>query len=137
VLRERYSLPVTGGRVLVAFRAPATYYGPGHRGVDLAADDGSPVGAAGAGVVQFAGLVAGRGVIVIVHPDGVSTEYEPVRPAVGAGASVSAGQQIATVDGHHPACAPQRCLHWGARRGRTYFDPLSLIGALGPVRLIP
>ena len=29
------------------------------------------------------------------------------------------------------------CLHWGARRGDTYLDPLSLLRPLGPVRLLP
>src|SRR5690349_10872371 len=65
-------------RVLRPFEAPPTPFGPGHRGVDLATRAGEAVHAAGAGVVIFAGAVAGRGVVVLQHPDGVSTEYEPI-----------------------------------------------------------
>jgi murein DD-endopeptidase MepM/ murein hydrolase activator NlpD len=124
-------------QVVRPFEAPATPYGPGHRGVDLAATPGVGVRAAGAGVVSFAGRVAGRGVVVLLHPDGVRTEYEPVRPAVRAGEAVTAGQLIARVSGQHGSCAPGRCLHWGARRGTEYFDPLLLLRRLGPVRLLP
>ncbi len=33
-------------------------------------------------------------------------------------------------------CFPRACLHWGLRRGDTYLDPLTLVGA-GPIRLLP
>src|SRR3954453_1199592 len=39
------------------FEAPLGPFGPGHRGVDLAAAPGAPVLAAGPGVVAFAGMV--------------------------------------------------------------------------------
>src|SRR6185312_3761550 len=90
-----YLPPITGAlRVLRGFSPPATAYGPGHLGVDLTATTGVRILAAGVGVVRFAGLVAGRGVVVIGHPDGVSTEYEPVTPTVAVGAPVFAGQSI-------------------------------------------
>ncbi|GAC1326527.1 MAG: hypothetical protein NVSMB13_11660 [Mycobacteriales bacterium] len=53
--------------VVRGFDPPATRYGAGHRGVDLAAPVGQPVTAAGGGVVSIAGDVAGRGVLVVVH----------------------------------------------------------------------
>jgi murein DD-endopeptidase MepM/ murein hydrolase activator NlpD len=133
-----YVAPVTGAiRILVAFSPPATRYGAGHRGVDLALGPGASVLAAGAGVVRFAGLVAGRGVVVVDHRDGVSTEYEPVSAAVGVGQRVKAGQRIGRLQGLHPPCSPQSCLHWGARSGDAYLDPQSLLRPLGPVRLLP
>lgn len=122
--------------VVRGFDPPSTPYGPGHRGVDLSAAQGSPVLAAGDGTVTFAGAVAGRELVVIVHRDGLRTEYEPVRPLVHAGQAVTAGQRIGTVRGRHAGC-PGSCLHWGARRGDTYLDPLSLLQRLGPVRLLP
>jgi murein DD-endopeptidase MepM/ murein hydrolase activator NlpD len=132
-----YRPPVDGTvRVLRPFAPPATPYGPGHLGVDLASGAGDPVRAAGAGLVRFAGLVAGRGVVVIAHPDGISTEYEPVAPAVPAGATVVAGQPIGRIAGRHRGC-PATCLHWGARRNGRYLDPLSLLRPLGVVRLLP
>jgi murein DD-endopeptidase MepM/ murein hydrolase activator NlpD len=87
--------------------------------------------------VRFSGMVAGRGVVVIAHADGVVTEYEPVRARVGAGTRVIAGEVIATVRGAHRTCAPDRCLHWSARREGNYLDPMSLLGELGTVRLLP
>jgi len=133
-----YLLPVPGpARVVAPFDPPATRYGPGHRGVDLAVPRRGQVRAAAAGTVRFAGMVAGRGVVVIAHADGVVTEYEPVRPAVGAGARVAAGAVVATVRGSHRMCAPDRCLHWSARRAGNYLDPMSLLDELGTVRLLP
>ncbi|MGN6609747.1 MAG: peptidoglycan DD-metalloendopeptidase family protein [Jatrophihabitans sp.] len=132
----RYRLPVAAP-VLKPFDPPATRYGAGHRGVDLAAAQGAAVIAAGAGTVVFAGPVAGRGVVVLAHPDGLRTEYEPVRPLVRVGAVVASGTRIGVVAGRHAACAPASCVHWGARRGDVYVDPLVLLTPLGPVRLLP
>jgi murein DD-endopeptidase MepM/ murein hydrolase activator NlpD len=132
-----YSAPLTAPlRVERAFDPPHTVYGAGHLGVDLAAAAGGVVRAAGAGTVRFAGSVAGRGVIVIGHSDGLSTEYEPVRPLVAAGGAVRRGQPIAVLRGAHRGCTSP-CLHWGARRGTRYLDPLSLLTPLPPVRLLP
>lgn len=133
-----YQAPVTGPlRVLRAFHPPPRRYGAGHLGVDLAIAAGGPVLAAGPGVVRFAGPVAGRGVLVILHPDGISTEYEPVTSAVTVGQRVQLGQSIGRLAGQHPGCPAATCLHWGARRGADYLDPMSLLQALGVVRLLP
>lgn len=118
------------GRPTVAqpFVAPASPYGPGHRGVDLAAAPGTPVFAAGAGVVVFAGHLAGRGVVSIDH-DLLRTTYEPVTAAVTAGEQVDAGQRIGTLAPGHESCVPG-CLHWGVRRGTAppeYLNPLALL----------
>jgi murein DD-endopeptidase MepM/ murein hydrolase activator NlpD len=123
--------------VLRRFEPPPTPYAAGHRGVDLAAASSATVGAAGTGSITFAGQVAGRGVVVISHADGIRTEYEPVTPSVSAGQVVAAGQAIGRVAGRHNTCPLNRCLHWGARRGDIYIDPLLLLRPLGPVRLLP
>lgn len=133
---SEYEAPVSRLRVLRAFDPGAWTYGPGHRGVDLAAAEGSIVRAAAPGRVTFAGRIAGRGIVVVAHADGVRTEYEPVQPSVQAGQTVIRGQPIAVVRGGHAGCRAS-CLHWGARRGPVYFDPLVLLRALGPVRLLP
>ena len=129
-----YRSPVEPLRVLRGFQPPATRYGAGHLGVDLAAS--GVVRSAGAGTVTFAGSVAGRGVVVVLHPDGIRTEYEPLRPAVPRGRQVAAGDVLGTLAGVHQGC-PGPCLHWGARRGDAYLDPLGLLRPLGPVRLFP
>jgi len=129
--------PLDGApRVVRRFDPPPKPWLAGHRGVDLAAEVGVPVRAAGAGTVHFAGLVAGRGVVSVTHPSGLRTTYEPVDPTVRAGRAVAAGDQIGTLAAGHPGCAAAACLHWGLRRGEEYLDPLALLG-LGRVRLLP
>jgi murein DD-endopeptidase MepM/ murein hydrolase activator NlpD len=133
-----YRTPVPGPtQVLRGFSPPTTPYGPGHLGVDLAAREGLDVVAAGAGTVRFAGQVAGRGVVVVEHPDGISTEYEPLTVLTRPGTRVVAGQLIGRLAGVHRGCPATGCLHWGARRGRRYLDPMSLLQPLGVVRLLP
>jgi murein DD-endopeptidase MepM/ murein hydrolase activator NlpD len=123
--------------LLGPFEAPPHVYGRGHRGVDLAGAPGQPVLAARAGTVVFAGPVGGRGVVSVQHDDGLRTTYEPVRPAVVAGASVRAGDVVGFLEPGHAGCAPATCLHWGVRRDRTeYLDPLVLLRP-PRVRLLP
>ncbi|WP_370591261.1 murein hydrolase activator EnvC family protein [Saccharopolyspora montiporae] len=125
--------------VLRPFEEPDVPFGPGHRGVDLLAGPGQPVLAAGPGRVVHAGVVAGRGVVSVQHHDDLRTTYEPVHPGIAAGAEVDAGQQIAEVAPDHAGCsAPPgaACLHWGARQGARYEDPLRLVTS-GRVRLLP
>ena len=85
---------------------------------------------------MFAGQVAGRGVVSIDHADGLRTTYEPVAPTVAAGDLVAKGEQIGTLLAGHPGCPALSCLHWGARRGTEYLDPLRLLG-LARLRLLP
>jgi murein DD-endopeptidase MepM/ murein hydrolase activator NlpD len=133
-----YAAPIAGPiHVLRPFEPPPTPYAAGHRGADLAAPPGGLVLAAASGRVTFAGPVAGRGVVVIAHPDGIRTEYEPVAPLVASGQTVARGQPIARLRGQHDKWPPGQCLHWGARRGDTYIDPMLLLRPLGPVRLLP
>jgi murein DD-endopeptidase MepM/ murein hydrolase activator NlpD len=133
-----YRLPVRAPAAIVrAFEPPPTPYSAGHRGVDLRVRAGDVVWAAADGRVRFAGTVAARGVVVIEHGDGISTEYEPLEVDVHTGMLVRAGQMLGRVHGRHGDCAVDTCLHWGARRGSDYLDPMSLLTRLGPVRLLP
>lgn len=124
-------------QVTKQFDAPDSDYGPGHRGVDLAAAPGQQVLAAGPGVVVFAGQVAGQGVVSVDHDGGLRTTYEPVTPLVAAGTQVSRGQPVATLNPGHPGCPATACLHWGVRRGDEYLNPLGLIQTLSVIRLKP
>ncbi|MBU6532720.1 murein hydrolase activator EnvC family protein [Streptomyces mayonensis] len=129
--------------VLRGWEPPATPYGPGHRGVDLAAAGGVPVRAVAAGRVSFAGRVAGRGVVSVeltgTGEPPLRTTYEPVRASVRKGDLVGAGQVLGAVEPAGSHCAA--CLHWGLLRGDTYLDPLSLLPPwllnTGPSRLLP
>ncbi|WP_432247666.1 peptidoglycan DD-metalloendopeptidase family protein [Streptomyces sanyensis] len=130
--------------VLRGWDPPPTPYGAGHRGVDLAAPAGSPVRAAAAGRVSFAGRVAGRGVLSIeVTGTGeplLRLTHEPVRALVARGDEVAAGQTVGVLEEGRGHCS-RSCLHWGLLRGEEYLDPLSLLppGLLrrGPSRLLP
>ena len=122
--------------VVGVFRAPPTPWSAGHRGVDLAAAVGQPVLSAGSGRVTFSGVVAGRGVVVVLHPGGLRTSYEPVDDRVLSGTLVQAGSPLGVVSAEPGHCAPATCLHWGLRRDQTYLDPLVLLG-LGPPVLLP
>ena len=62
---------------------------PGTAGVDLGGAPGSPVLAAGDGVVVFAGMVAGRPVVSIDHAGRPADDVRAGRPAVGAGGRAS------------------------------------------------
>jgi murein DD-endopeptidase MepM/ murein hydrolase activator NlpD len=127
--------------VVRPFRAPAGPYGPGHRGVDLAGAAGAEVLAVEEGVVAHAGRVAGRGTVTVVHADGLTSTYEPVRPRVSRGAPVGRGEVLGTLEpptavpaGGH--CLLASCLHLGARQGVAYLDPMLLLHG-GRVRLLP
>jgi murein DD-endopeptidase MepM/ murein hydrolase activator NlpD len=135
--RARWVPPLGGPLVvLAAFDPPLEDWLPGHRGVDLLAAPGGTVVASGPGIVVWAAPVAGRGVVSVLHDDGLRTTYEPVDPDVVAGQLVVAGEPLGSVaaDGGHCGASPA-CLHWGLRRDRAYLDPLLLLRAGVPVLL--
>jgi murein DD-endopeptidase MepM/ murein hydrolase activator NlpD len=121
--------------VVAYFDPPTSPYGPGHRGVDLAGTVGQEVHAALGGTVTYAGMLAGRGVVVVDH-GATRTTYEPVTSAVRIGDAAEAGGVIGALGLTGSHCFPRACLHWGWLDGETYLDPLRLVGA-GPVRLLP
>jgi murein DD-endopeptidase MepM/ murein hydrolase activator NlpD len=119
------------GALLRLFDPPATPYGRGHRGVDLAAAPGDAVRAALGGRVTFAGQVAGRGWVTVDHGGGLDTTYGWIEPRrVVRGDVVRAGEVLGrlAVDAGH--------LDWGARLHGDYIDPLSLLGPWR-ARLVP
>jgi murein DD-endopeptidase MepM/ murein hydrolase activator NlpD len=129
-LAGRAVLPVDGV-VLRPFAAPATPYGPGHRGVDLAAKPGTPVRAALPGAVTFAGPVAGRGWVTVAHGGGLDTTYGWIDPRrVRRGDRVAAGEVLGRL------AADASHLDWGARLHGDYLDPLTLLGPWR-ARLVP
>ncbi|HEX2382250.1 MAG TPA: M23 family metallopeptidase [Acidimicrobiales bacterium] len=111
------------------FRAPATPFGPGHRGIEYDTAPDTPVAAAARGIIAFAGHVAGPGWVTIQHPDGVRTSYGPLATiAVAAGQPVVAGDVIGATAGR---------LLMTARVADNYVDPaLLLSGADDEVHLV-
>lgn len=122
----RWRSPLRPLVVRVAFDPPERDWLPGHRGVDLAAEPGQTVRAAGAGRVTFAADLAGRGVVVVDH--GVlRTTYQPVAAEVRVGEHVDAGEVIGTISTGAGHCGDGQCLHLGLRRGDVYLDPLLVL----------
>ena len=123
--------------VVHGFDPPSSPWGAGHRGVDLLGRPGQVVRSALPGTVTYAGVLAGRGVVVVSHGT-TRTTYQPVAAAadLAVGDPVGAGRRLGVLEAAGSHCAPRSCLHWGWLEGTTYLDPLRLVG-LGPVRLLP
>lgn len=111
------------------FRAPASPYAPGNRGLEFNTTSGQNVRAARSGLVTFAGQVGGRLFVTILHTDGVRTSYgAALFIHVSRGSTVATGQRIATAGDR---------LHISARIGDAYVDPSVLFGgATGRARLV-
>lgn len=115
-------LPVRGGTVVSPFDAPEQVWFAGHRGVDIAAAEGTPLVAPADGTVSFAGKVGGKSVVSIVHGAWTLT-FEPAVTTLAVGSKVSRGRQFGTMSGSSDHC-DGACVHWGIRMaGRRYVDP--------------
>jgi biotin carboxyl carrier protein len=110
------------------FRAPATPYGPGHRGIEYDTAPGTEVHASAPGTVVFAGSVAGSRWVTISHRDGVRTTYGPLAEVV-----VDTGQQVAA--GAVLGATVQRLL-LTARVAENYVDPALLLSTEQIVHLV-
>ncbi len=121
-----WTRPVDGA-VVQPFGAPASPYAPGHRGVDLAAAPGTPVRAAGDGVVTFAGAVAGTLHVVVAHgSSNLRTSYSFLeRVDVRVGQHVDRGFIVGLAGGTGPG-HPVGELHFALRVGERYVDPMVL-----------
>lgn len=123
--------PPTDAPIVDHFRRPACPWCPGNRGVTYAVAAGTAVRAVAAGIVTFAGSVAGTGYVVLEHADGLRATYGGVG---GAGLAprepVAAGSIVGWAQGAE--------LHFGLRRGEEYLDPEPFLGRLvDRPRLVP
>lgn len=155
--RLRYRSPTAESRprVIHPFEKPAQRWSAGHRGVDLAVPENDRrVYAPAPGKVVFSGTVVNRKVLVIAHPDGRRSTFEPMDETLPVGTTVAAGEVIGTVagavdgNGERPylRCSTP-CLYWGVRQGGArrdgsgktaeYINPMSLLGSKEPSILLP
>lgn len=104
--------------------APTGRYS-GHWGVDFAVTAGTPVRAAGPGVVSFTGTVAGNLTLTVDHGGGLRTSYSYLSGATARRGDLVTGSTVIgrSGPGHGPAA-----LHFSVRVGTTYIDPLRVIG---------
>lgn len=130
-----WAWPVAGPAAIARpYLAPATPFGPGHRGVDVVATAGADVRAPADGVVHFAGVVVDRPVLSIRHAGGVVSSFEPVAATVVAGDRVRRGDLVGRLEPGHCGSA---CLHLGARVDGEYVSPLLFLGGLPHSVLLP
>ena len=155
--RLRYRSPTAASRpqVIRPFEKPAQRWSAGHRGVDLAVPEHDRrVYAPAPGKVVFSGTVVNRKVLVLAHPDGRRSTFEPMDEALPVGTTVAAGEVIGTVavtaggNSERPylRCSTP-CLYWGVRQGGArgdgsgkdaeYINPMSLLGSKEPSILLP
>jgi murein DD-endopeptidase MepM/ murein hydrolase activator NlpD len=109
-------------------------WGTFHEGIDLAGPLGSPIVAAGDGVVLEAGPSAGFGHwILIQHSNGDVTIYGHMYTVlVSKGEHVTAGEHIADIGSDGQSTGPH--LHFGVRLGGLngpYIDPVPWLKARG------
>jgi len=132
--------PVTGP-VIRGFDPPDDPYGAGHRGIDIAAPVGTPVLAAQAGTVTFAGKVGGQLFVTVDHGGGLVSSYSWVSALrVRKNDVVARGQTIALSGTGHPSSGELPHLHVGVRLNGQYVDPLAYLSPLsvgGLIRLAP
>lgn len=118
----------TVGPVLRIYDPPATTYGAGHRGIDIACARGAPIVAVASGLVTFAGSVGGQRYVTVDHGTGLSSTYSYLDVVLTRkGATVVAGTAVGTCGaGHAGATIPH--VHLGAKRpDGSYEDPLLLL----------
>ncbi|MBI4126125.1 MAG: peptidoglycan DD-metalloendopeptidase family protein [Deltaproteobacteria bacterium] len=116
----RFTWPVSG-RVLSGF---GFRNGRRHDGIDIKAGRGTPIHAAGNGVVAFSGRMNGYGNVILVrHKDDFFTAYAHNSVnKVKEGQEVKAGQVIALVGTTGRTTGPH--LHFEVRHGQTARNPL-------------
>jgi murein DD-endopeptidase MepM/ murein hydrolase activator NlpD len=134
-LAGTWSWPVVGP-VIRAFDPPASPYGAGHRGIDIAAIPGSIVRSPAAGTVAFAGSIGADLYVSIDHGGGLRTTYSWVSALlVDKGESVIAGQPVALSGYGHPGSSTPS-LHFGVTLNGAYVDPLGYLLPLDVSSLI-
>ena len=102
-----------------------------HNGVDLVAERGTPVHAAGAGRVVRARRMGGYGrVVYLDHGDGLQTRYAHLQSIdVEEGAFVPAGARVGRVGSTGRATGPH--LHFEVRVNGAAVAPVKVMGLLG------
>lgn len=120
--------PVDGARLTSGFgfrTHPILGYSRLHKGVDFGAASGTPIMAAAAGTVDFAGRHGGHGNYVrIRHQNGIATAYAHMsRFAVRKGAKVQQGQVIGYVGSTGMSTGPH--LHYEVYVNGKAVDPRS------------
>jgi len=127
VKKSLLKTPVNAARISSGFgmrRHPILGYGKMHRGVDFAASTGTPIFAAGDGVVTYRGWSNGYGNFVQIRHNGTySTAYGHISRfgKIAVGSRVKQGQVIAYVGSTGMSTGPH--LHFEVRQNGMQVNP--------------
>ncbi len=123
---RQFAWPVAEGQVSSGF---GMRNGAMHEGVDIAAPAGTPVHAADAGTVIFAGVLHGYGnTVIIEHDSHYATVYaHNERNLVREGERVARGETIGTIGRTGDATGSN--LHFEVRRDNVAQNPLAYLPA--------
>ncbi len=128
--------PVDGARISSGFGMrfhPVLGYSRMHKGIDFAVPVGTPVMAAGSGVVQIAGHLGGYGnYLRINHQNGYGTAYghlSRLAPGIRAGSHVRQGQVVAYSGNTGLSTGPH--LHYEILVNGNQVNPLAVKVAAG------
>jgi hypothetical protein len=121
--RSTFNWPITG-RITCPFGTRKSGF---HHGIDIASTIGTPIHAAAAGTVSWAGPMAVYGRTVIIdHPDGKQTLYAHASVIyVKKGDQVDQGQVISAVGITGVTTGPH--LHFEVRIDKKAVDPISYL----------
>jgi murein DD-endopeptidase MepM/ murein hydrolase activator NlpD len=101
-------------------------WGRMHEGIDIAAGYGTPIAAAAAGTVIYAGWMGGYGNLIIVdHGGGIATAYAHQSSFAVGGGSVAQGQTLGYVGCTGHCYGPH--LHFEVRVNGSAVDPLGYL----------
>ncbi len=124
--------PVDGAKITSKFgirNHPILGYTKMHKGVDFGVPTGTPIQAAGDGLVEMAGRNGGYGNYVrLRHGNGYGTAYahmHRIAQGISVGKRVSQGQVIGFVGTTGRSTGPH--LHYELLRGTTQVNPVSVI----------
>ena len=124
--------PPSGGALGWPVAGPVTSgfgsrWGRMHEGIDIGVAEGTPVHAAAAGTVIYAGWMSGYGNIVVIdHGDGLSTAYaHNSQLIVGQGATVGKGFVVALSGSTGHSTGPH--VHFEVRLNGSPVDPLGYL----------
>ena len=125
-----WSRPLSGYRISSPFgyrNSPTAGASTYHKGIDLAASQGTPIYAARSGVVTAATYSNSSGYYVSInHGDGYASVYmHMTRYVVSAGQAVSQGQLIGYVGSTGISTGPH--LHFGISYNGSYVNPANYI----------
>ncbi|MCK6545434.1 M23 family metallopeptidase, partial [Myxococcota bacterium] len=121
------------GRISSSYGAridPISGHEAHHHGLDIAAPEGAPVRAAGAGTVVRAGEESGYGNVVVVdHGAGIETRYAHLAAIhVRPGQRLDAGVELGLVGSTGKSTGPH--LHFEVRRDGRSIDPAHALRSL-------